>query len=171
MDVGNEEILSKYSGRISDIDIYYNVPFETLSPTIQKLINDYNKDVERRKKALIAKGIHPAAIRLKAVGQQKETKINGTEFEGVLIIFYVTHKDIMTIGDKLVYGTALKGIITKVASEEEAPRSEFRKDEIIDGCLASSGVPSRMTMDIFSMGYANKALVELGRWIHEEWNK
>lgn len=170
-DIGNEKILSKYPGRISDIDIYYNVPFETLSPTLQKLITDYNKEIEKRKSIVKSKGIHTSALKLKAVGQQKETKINGTEFEGVLIIFYVTHKDTLSIGDKLVYNTALKGIVTKVVPNEEAPRSTFRDDEIIDGCLAGSGVPSRLTLDIFPIMYSNKALIELGRWIHEEWTK
>ena len=170
-DIGNEKILSKYSGRIADIDIYYNVPFETLSPTLQKLITEYNKGIESRKRMLVSKGIHTASIKLKAIGQQKESKINGTEFNGVLIIFYVTHVDPLSVGDKVTYSVALKGIVTKVASAEEAPRSEFRKNEIIDGCSAASGVPSRMTMDVFSQLYGNKLLIELGRWIHEEWKK
>jgi len=170
-DMGNEKVTSKYAGRVSDIDIYYNVPFETLSPSLQDLINKYNQNIESRKKELVKKGIHTSAIKLKAIGQQKETKINGTEFEGVLIVFYITHKDTLSVGDKLVYGTALKGIVTKVAPDDEAAYSEFRKNEIIDGCLACSGVPSRMTMDIFAMMYTNKALIELGRWIHDEWNK
>ena len=42
---------------------------------------------------------------------------------------------------------------------------------VIDGCLAGSGVPSRLTLDIFPIMYSNKALIELGRWIHEEWTK
>ena len=37
-ELGNEKVKSKYGGRISDIEIYYNVPFETLSPSLQDII-------------------------------------------------------------------------------------------------------------------------------------
>ena len=170
-ELGNETVKSKYGGRISNIEIYYNVPFETLSKSLQDLITNYNKTIESRRDVLIKHGIHPAQIKLKPIGQQSETKINSTEFEGVLITFYITHKDKMTIGDKLTYSVALKGVITKVSDNEHAPFSEFRPNDIIDGMTAASGVPSRLTMDVFFQLYANKLLIELGRWIHTEWNK
>ena len=170
-ELGNETIKSKYNGRVSDIDIFYNVPFETLSPSLQDLITKYNKNIEARRNELIKYGIHPASIRLKPIGQQKETKINATEFNGVLITFYVTHKDKMTIGDKLTYSVALKGIITKVSDDEHAPFSEFRPNDIIDGINSANGVCDRLTIDVFYQLYANKLLIELGRWIHDEWKK
>ena len=170
-ELGNEKVKSKYGGRISDIEIYYNVPFETLSPSLQDIIKEYNKSIEEKRKVLLQHGIHPAQIKIKPIGQQKETKINATEFNGVLITFYVTHKDKMTIGDKLTYSVALKGVITKVSDVDHAPFSEFRPNDIIDGMTAASGVPSRLTMDVFFQLYANKLLIELGRWIHTEWNK
>ena len=170
-ELGNETIKSKYNGRVSDIDIFYNVPFETLSPSLQDLITKYNKHIEARRNELIKYGIHPASIRLKPIGQQKETKINATEFNGVLITFYVTHKDKMTIGDKLTYSVALKGIITKVSDDEHAPFSEFRPNDIIDGINSANGVCDRLTIDVFYQLYANKLLIELGRWIHDEWKK
>lgn len=169
--IGNEKIVSKYSGKVTDIDIYYNVPFETLNPSIQDIINQYNKENEVRRRELISKGIPASSIKLKVTGEVKENKINGTEFEGVLIVFYITHKDKLTIGDKLTYSVALKGVISRVTADEETPRSSFRPTEYIDGIIASSGIPSRMTMDIFHQMYANKLLIELGRWIHSEWKK
>lgn len=170
-DIGNEVIKSKYPGKVVDIDIYYNVPFETLSPSLQDLITNYNKNIERRKKVLISKGIKPATIKLKTVGQITEDKVNGTEFNGVLIVFYVSHLDKLAVGDKLTYSVALKGVVTRVCANDEAPHSDFRKDEIIDGCCASFGIPKRMTMDVWQQMATNKALVELGRWIHSEWKK
>lgn len=169
--IGTEKVLSKYTGRISDIEIYYNVPFETLHPTMQKIILEYNKVIENRKKVLIANNAPFKDINLKSIGQQKETKIKGNEFEGVLIIFYITHKDTLAIGDKLTYSVALKGIITKVSSVEKSPYSEFRDYEPIDGCSSAAGIPSRLTIDAYYQLYGNKLLVELGRWIHSEWNK
>ena len=170
-DVGNESIKSKYSGKVVDIDIYYNVPFEELSDSLQDLITQYNKNIEKRKKILQSKGIRTSSIKLKTTEQVTETKINGTEFNGVLIIFYVSHLDTLSIGDKLTYSVALKGIVTRVCSNDEAPRSEFRKNEIVDGCCAAFGIPKRMTMDVWQQLATNKALVELGRWIHSEWKK
>lgn len=170
-EIGTEEILSKYSGRISDIKMYYNVPFETLSLSLQALINGYNQAIENRRRALIRKGVKPAAIKLSPVGEQKEKKIDATEFEGVLISFFVTHKDKLAAGDKLAYGTALKGIVSKVSEDEKAPFSEFRENEEILGAIPASGIPSRMTEDIFPMIYGNKLLIELGRWIHKTWNE
>jgi DNA-directed RNA polymerase beta subunit len=169
-DMGNEKILSKYSGRISDIDVYYNVPFETLSESLQKLILDYNKSVESRKAALVKKGIHQAALNLKTIGQLKVSKMNGTEFEGVLVVFYTTHREKLGAGDKITYSTALKGVISTVCPNEKAPFSEYRENEEICGLTASSGIPSRLTMDVFPQIYGNKLLIELGRWVHKTWN-
>ncbi len=169
--LGNEEVLAKYQGRISDISIYYNVPFETLSPSLQELITNYNKGIEARRDALIKNGVRPSEINLKPTQQQKTNKIFGTEFEGVLIIFYITHKDKMSIGDKLTYSVALKGVVSKVSPESEAPISEFRPNCKIEGAEAASGIPKRMTCDVWMQLYSNKLLIELGRWVHEEWKK
>lgn len=169
--LGNEEVLAKYPGRISDIAIYYNVPFETLSPSLQDLIKNYNRWIDARRDVLIKNGVRPSEINLKPTTQQKVNKISGTEFDGVLIIFYVTHKDKMSIGDKLTYSVALKGVVSKVSPTEEAPISEFRPNCRIEGAEAASGIPSRMTCDIWPQLYGNKLLIELGRWIHEEWKK
>lgn len=169
-EMGNEKILSKYAGRIADIEIYYNVPFETLSDSLQKLIKDYKTSVEKRKRLLEEKGIHQAALNLKITNQLNTDKVNGAEFNGVLIIFYTTHREKLGAGDKITYSTALKGVISTICPDEKAPFSEYRENEEICGLTASSGIPSRLTMDVFPQIYGNKLLIELGRWVHKTWN-
>jgi DNA-directed RNA polymerase beta subunit len=70
-------------------------------------------------------------------------------------------------GDKLVYSTALKGVVSQVIASSEAPLSEHRKDEPVEAILTPTGIISRMTLDIYSMLYSNKVLVELGKQIKE----
>jgi hypothetical protein len=163
--VGNEVIKTKYTGTVVNIKIYYNVPLEDLNETLQKLIKKYKAKVQKRKSAVA--DINTANIHIPPTEQQKLDKVGVQEYEGVLIEFYVEYYDEMGEGDKLVYSTALKGVISQVLADEEAPVSEYRKEEHVEAVLTPTGIISRMTLDIYSMLYGNKVMVELGRQIKE----
>jgi hypothetical protein len=163
--IGNETIKSKYSGTVVNIKIYYNMPLEELNESLQKLIKKYKAKVQKRKNAL--EGIKTSSVHIPPLEQQKNDKVGVEEYEGVLIEFYVEYFDEMGEGDKLVYSTALKGVISQTIDESEAPLSEYRKDENIEAIITPTGIISRMTADIYSMLYGNKVLVELGKQIKE----
>ena len=169
--LSQEEIKSKYSGTLVDIQIYYNKPFNTLSPSLQKLITAYNKNIAKRKEKISSLGIQTSSLKLKPTEEQTNKKIEGTEYDGVLIIFFIEYLDEMGIGDKLTFQTALKGVVSKVFSEEESPISEYRSENNVEAILTPTGVISRMTLDIYSNLYINKVLIELGQQIKEIWNE
>jgi hypothetical protein len=75
------------------------------------------------------------------------------------------------MGDKIAFTTALKGIVSKVLSDKEAPTSEHRPDEIVEAVMTPTGIISRMTADIYPIMYSNKVLVELGKQIREIYEK
>lgn len=74
-------------------------------------------------------------------------------------------------GDKLTYNTALKGVISKVLKEDEAPLCDYRAEDPIQAILTPTGVISRMTTDIYSTLFGCKVLVETGKQIREIWNE
>ncbi len=168
--VGNESIKSKYTGKIANIKIYYNRSMEELNDSLQKIIRKYKSKVQKRKNAL--EGIKTASVHIPPVEQQKpdsdgKSKVGVEEYEGVLIEFYVEYYDEMGEGDKLVYSTALKGVVSQVIASTEAPLTEYRRNDPIEAIITPTGIISRMTLDIYSMLYSNKVLVELGKQIKE----
>jgi len=169
-DYTQESVKSKYSGDIVDIRIYYNHPFEELSPSLQQLITNYNNNIIKRRKKLEKLGVKTSSLKLQPTEMQTNKKIEGTEYDGVLINFYIEYFDEMGIGDKLSFQTALKGVVSKVMSDDESPLSTYRPENEIEAILTPTGVISRMTADIYSTLYVNKVLVELGQQIKEIWN-
>jgi hypothetical protein len=163
--ISSENVKSKYSGQIVDIKIYYNRPIEELHESLQKLVRKYKGKIEKRKKAL--SGIKTESVSIPPLEQQKSNKVGTQEYDGVIIEFYVQYYDEMSEGDKLTYSTALKGVISKRLSDDEAPISEYRQEDIIEAIVTPTGIISRMTSDIYSMIFGNKVLVELGKRIKE----
>jgi len=163
--IGNEIIKSKYTGKVVNVKVYYNMPLEELSESLQKLIKKYKGKIQKRKTAL--GDIKTSSVRIPPLEQQKVDKVSGEEFEGVLIEFYTEYYVEMAEGDKLTYSTALKGVVSRRLSEDEAPLPEYRPDETIEAILTPTGIISRMTADIYSMLYGNKVLIELGKQIKE----
>lgn len=167
--ISKEVVRSKNTGEIVDIKIYYNRPFEELSPSLQNLITNYKNMILKRKEKLQKLGIKTSSIKLPSTDMQTNKKIEGTEYDGVLINFYIEHLDRVGIGDKITYSTALKGVVSKVLPKDESPVSEYRSEEVVEGILTPTGIISRMCLDIYSIAYINKVLIELGKQIKEIW--
>ena len=116
INAGRTPIKSKVNGTVIDVKIYYTVPKNDLSETLQKVINDYEKSIKTRLKSFNTNGINikdlitmnelPEMI-VPVNGKIKGVKMD--EFE-VLIEFYIQTIDKFSVGDKLTYSTALKGI-------------------------------------------------------------
>ena len=94
---------SKYTGVIEDIKIYYTVPEEELSPSLRKIITEYNANINK-KKSIIDKyhtEENPSGIILPPSEQviPVNGKVKGVEVgDGVLIEFYVKYEDVLGIG-------------------------------------------------------------------------
>ena len=106
---------------------------------------------------------------LKQTNAKKMGKVEFPDGGGVIINIFTEYLDEMGRGDKLTYSTALKGVVSKVLDQDEAPLSDYRPEEPIEAILTPTGMISRMTSDIYSMVFSNKVLVEIGKQIREIW--
>ena len=73
------------------------------------------------------------------------------------------YDDKMSIGDKLIYYSAVKGVVKDIFPEGKEPKSQFRPDEQIDAMLSVESINARMVGSIINTGCINKILVELAR--------
>jgi hypothetical protein len=153
-----------YHGVIKDIEIFYNVDKQDLNSSLIKLINEFGGKYDKKLK-MVGDNNSYKLKQKKPEKQGSGAKEDGESYEGVLIKFYIQSNVPLGIGDKLSYDTALKGVISNVLDDDEAPYSEYRPDEEIESVLTPTGVFSRMTHDIFYLMFTNKLLVELGKQI------
>lgn len=168
--IANESVDAKFKGIITNIEIFYNCPFEELNPSIQTVIKKYKNRLANRANAI--KDVHTGSVHVPPLEQVTAKKVNGTEFPqdgGVIICVWTEYEDIMGQGDKLTFSTALKGVISKVLKNSEAPISDYRPEDHIEAVLTPTGIISRMTSDIYSMTFGNKVLVETGKQVREIW--
>ena len=73
----------------------------------------------------------------------------------------------MGVGDKLVYYSALKGVVKSIFPKGKEPVSEYRKNEKVHSLLAVHSVNGRMVASVLLMAAANKVLVELSRHVKD----
>lgn len=170
--LGKTPVKCKYPGVIQDVRIYYTVDFEELSPSLQKLITSYKKDVDRKyasvKKLAKGKVDIPKVDKI----ETPDGKVKGVQVdEGVLIEIYMKFEDEMTPGDKLTFQIALKSIVCDVFEEGFEPFSEFRPEEEISAYLGTRSVMARMTGSIPTNLFGNKVLVEASRVIEGIWTE
>ena len=167
---------SKYTGVIEDIKIYYTVPEEELSPSLRKIITEYNANINK-KKSIIDKyhtEENPSGIILPPSEQviPVNGKVKGVEVgDGVLIEFYIKYADELSLGDKISYYTALKSIICEKITDDLAPYTDFRPDEHIEAILSTISVNARKTGSVFLALFGNKVLIELKRKCAEIYNR
>ena len=159
--LGRQPIKSKVTGIIQDIVMYRTVELDELSESLRKAFVAYEKGIAEKRKIMKKYGIDasslPADYKLPPTGKLKNAE------DGVLIEFYLRYEDKMSVGDKLIYYSALKGVIKDIFPEGKEPSSSFRPDEKIHSLLAVGSVNGRMVTSILLNGAINKYLIELSR--------
>jgi hypothetical protein len=173
--MGKTPIKSKYSGEIVDVKVYSTVELDELSPSLRKLVQGYYTRINKKKKVLNAhdntKSAHKLGILVNEPTEKIETKdgkVKGHEVgEGVLIEIFIKYHDIMGVGDKLTFFTALKSIIGEVVPVGYEPFALSRPDEEISSVIAPGAILARMTPSILLTMFGNKVLVEMKRQLQE----
>lgn len=173
-------IKSKYAGNIIDIKIYSTVELEELSPSLSSIVKSYYSRISEKKK-FVSKydpnnnSIVKCGLLLNETTGKIEPNIYGVlkgekVEDSVLIEFYIEHDDVMGVGDKLAYFTALKGIIGEIIPKGYEPYSEFRPNEEISSLIGPSAIIKRQTPSIIVTVLGNKVIVELKRKLEEIYN-
>lgn len=173
--LGKTPIKSKYTGVIEDVKVYSTVELDELSPSLRKIVSNYYKRIDRKKNIINkydkSNSVYKMGVLLNEPTGKIETKdgkVKGNEVgEGVLIEIYIKYRDVMGIGDKLAFFTALKSINGEIIPEGYEPFSEYRPNEEVSSFVAPGAVLARMTPSILLTMFGNKVLVELKRHLQE----
>mgnify|MGYP005796531655 CR=1 FL=1 len=165
-ELGRQPITSKVTGVVQDIIISRTVEKNELSSSLKKIVTEYEKEIDEKKKTMDQYGIDkktelPSTEKLPATGKLKNCE------DGVLIEFYLKYEDKMSVGDKLIYYSALKGVVKDIFPEGKEPTSEYRPDEKIHSLLSIGSVNGRMTCSILITSAINKGLIELSRKVKD----
>lgn len=166
-DLGRIPIKSKVTGVVQDIIIERTVEIDELSPTLKKVVNSYENDIKRKKKAMAQYGIEdenktlPDTKAMPATGKLKNA------YDSVVVRIYLMYHDKFKVGDKLIYGTAVKGVDKDVFPEGLEPYSEYRKDEKIHALLSIGSINARMVTSVLITTAINKGLIELSRKVKD----
>ena len=162
-ELGRVPIRSKITGIVQDIKFYRTVELDELSPTLKKYVGDYEKNISKKKKELTKYGIENIEIQCDDIGKQPATGKLKNVSDGVMIEIYLTYRDRMSVGDKLIYYSANKGVVKDIFPEGLEPRSSYRPEEKIHSLLSSDSINGRMVSSIQINGGIYKGLIELSR--------
>ena len=164
-ELGRNPVKSKYTGIVQDIVIYRTCSDEGISSSLMKFIDTYENKIKDTKSVYDKYGIDPSA--LPKTGKVAEIGKTKNLDDAVLIIYYIKFKDNMSVGDKIVFYSANKGIIKYIIPKEDEPYTDFRKNEHVDSFMSLSSISGRMTCSITLMAATSKLMVELDRSIKE----
>lgn len=168
-------IKSKYTGIVEDIKIYATVELDELSPTLKKIVSDYYKKINYKKKVISkydkSDGVIKCGLMItdntEKLTPSADGKIKGRKvFDGVLIEFYIKYHNVMHVGDKLTNFSALKSIVGEIIPKGYEPYSEHRPNEEIGTAIGPSAILARQT-PLFNTLFGNKVLVELKYQLEE----
>ena len=162
-ELGRKRITSSVTGTIQDIVICRTVDDNELSPTLKKVVKAYEKTIKEQKDIMKKYGIEdddhsiPDLGKLPATGKLKHAD------DSVVIRIYMKYFDKFSVGDKMIYGTAVKGVCKQIFPKGKEPYSEYRKDEKIHALLSIGSINARMVTSVLITTGMNKALIELSR--------
>jgi len=182
MEAGDEEevvatstpVITKVTGVVKDIQIYYTIPISDMTPSMQKIVQAYVKDVQKREKTIAKyKPVTDATTIVKTsqmLVPDAQGKVDGVKLtDGIFIDFYIEYVDVMAPGDKQSFFCALKGIVSDIIPEDLAPYTDFDPDHKIQAYLSGIGIYKRMSLDIVKVGLLTKILVEKKRLLKNKY--
>ena len=162
-DLGRKKKTSKVTGVIQDIIIERTAPVEELSPTLKKIVKKYESNINARRNVMKKYKIEDSNKILQDTETMEPTGTLKACPDGVKITIYMKYHDKFSVGCKLIYGTAVKGVCKEIFEKGEEPYSEYRKDEKIHALLSIGSINARMATSVLVTTGINKALIELSR--------
>ena len=167
-DLGRIHVHSKITGKIQNIKIYRTCELDELSPSLRKVVTAYEAKIKKEKAELKKMGIENTAAYLEPDYKLEPTGKLKDCIDGVKIFFYISCDDKMSVGDKLVFSAALKGVVKKVIVKGDEPYTDLRPNEYIESLLTTAGINARMVGSVILEGSINKVMIELDRACKEK---
>ena len=165
-DLGRKQTRAKNTGIVQDIKIFRTCDIDKLSPTLQKIVKEYESKINKLKRVMVKNDIDKQYIlepTYKLANEGKLKNLDGVRFE-----FYIKVLDKFGIGDKLVFDQALKGVNSYVIEKGQEPYTDYRPNESVNAFLALTGVMARMVSSSLTMGLLTKLMVEVTRKCQED---
>lgn len=160
--LGRVPIKSKVTGVVQDVIIKRTCDIDELSPTLKKIVTEYEKGINAKRKELKKYGIKNESLYLESTEKLPMTgKLKGVD--GIHIEIYLMYEDRMKVGDKLVVYSANKGVVKEKFPVGLEPTSSYRPNEKIHALLSEGSVNARMVTSIIVNGGIYKAMIELTR--------
>ena len=170
---------SKYSGVIEDIKIYSASELDDLSPSLQMIVGNYYKKIDRKNRILSkydkdGKTVKCGLMITESSGRTEPDRygnIRGIKVnDGVAIEFYVKHSEPLEVGSKVANFSPLKNVVSEVIPLGYEPYSEFRPNESVDTIINPSSILNRMVSSVLPTMFGNKCIIELKRKLSDIWN-
>ena len=167
LSAGRVTIKAGHTGIVEDIVIKRTVDIDELSPTLKKIVSDYEKNINLQKKVLKNNNVEDVNHSIPDTGILPATGKLKSAQDSIYIEIYIKYHDKFGTGDKLIYGAAVKGVDAEVIPYGKEPRSSYRPDEKVDSILAIGSLNARMVASVQTRGLINKGLIELTRQCKE----
>lgn len=165
--LGRVPVTSKVTGYVEDIVVQRTVEISECSSTLQKIIKGYENEINVKKKVMSKYGIDDESKTLPDIGILPAIGTLKNAADSVQIKIYLSYHDKFSVGCKMIYGTAIKGVDKDIFPVGKEPYSECRPNEKIHTLLCSEGIDARMACSgLFTTGI-NKFLIELSRAVKD----
>lgn len=163
-DLGKIPLKSKVTGVIKDIKVYRTVEKDELSPSLKKIVNEVESHSTKITKTAKKYGINYVTGLNPTYKLEQSGKVKNLE-DGVRIEFYLEYEDVFSIGDKLIYYSAVKGVDKDIIAKGQEPYTNREPEEPIDSFVPLGGISARMVTSIENVVSANKVFMELDKVI------
>lgn len=145
---------AKFSGYISEIDVFYSSELKDIHPSVQALIKKVNS--HKNQKATYAKGSSSEDLYPKPGQVPTGTKMKMVEFDEdtVVIQFYITEDIAAGVGDKVVFDSSLKSVVASVIDEPLLTESGNE----VDAIFSITSINNRVVLSPLRVGMINRVL-------------
>lgn len=156
---------ANHNGTIKEIKVYWTCPVEKFSKSIRDFINQY---INRIKKEIVEEekytGVKSDKRKLIDITITDKGRINGVVAEdkegNVVIEYYISEDDIMSVGDKVTLHSALKSVNSTIVPRD---REICRQNGKLDGVFSMISTNARMINSHWIVGFLGKLLYDFSK--------
>lgn len=164
----------KRAGKIIEVSVYHACAFTDLSKSIRDFIGETDRQINVMEKNINTYGsdFEKNVLSKKSRQVPAGTKINGVKLDEdkVLIEYAIESVELLGIGDKGTYNSAIKGIVAAIREDNEMPLA-LTTNRRVDACLRSMSIGNRKIYSIYYNMAINKAMWKIGEMLKEIMSK
>lgn len=149
-------------GDIEDIRVFWTVPLNEMSESMRKFVNKYisriKKEINEEEKFTKKPSIKRTYLEISI---PNKNRLQGEEIDkkagGVVIQYYISNNDMMSVGDKISLHSALKSVNSTVVPKNLEP---YRQNGRLDAIFSVISVNARQINSVWNSGFIGKILYD-----------